>query len=143
MRTTVPAVQSIFDADQCVDPRPFIITASALVDWLVGKDTAGELSTTLQERIECWLAAHFYEHHNRTRQYNSLSQNRASGTYQGQTAMVLMSTKYGQTACALDVTNRLAERSKEAETGLKRKIGVQWLGYSTDSSRPDGLNANP
>jgi hypothetical protein len=129
-RTTASAVAEIllgqYDAEGRPDLDPFISTATALVDWLAGKDTDGELTATLLERIEAFLSAHFYAHADQLLQ--SRSTGGASGAYQGQTAMWLNSTQYGQTAMVLDVTGRLAGMVKAATDGGKPKASMEWLG---------------
>ena len=44
------------------------------------------------------------------------------------TGKSLDSTHYGQTAKLLDTSGCLAEISKEAETGGKTTVGIDWLG---------------
>jgi hypothetical protein len=129
-RTSADAVKAVllrqYDFNNLPDIGPFITTASALVDWVVGKNNYGELNGNIQERIECFLAAHFYFHADQVLQ--SKSTGGASGSFQGRTDMVFMGSQYGQTACALDVTGQLAKRSKEAETGMKRTTQFFWMG---------------
>jgi len=109
-------------------------SATALTDWLVSVDTESKLNTSLLKQIETFLAAHFYSHEDQ--RYQAKSTGRANAQFQGQTAMVLASTQYGQTAMLLDVTNQLAKRSKEAETGVRGVAKMHWLGNDTDSTRP-------
>lgn len=125
-RTTTEAVGDVIDVREGISLVPFIATSTALVDWLVTKDVNAELTDGLLLQIETWLAAHFYAH--KDEQFQQQQTGRAAGTRQGQTAMVLMSTYWGQTACGLDVTGTLAQRSQDAATGLKRVAGMQWLG---------------
>jgi hypothetical protein len=127
-RTTVANVQGILAGhyDGRTDLTPFISTATVLVDWLDAQDTDNELSTTLLEVIERWLTAHFYAHADQI--FQSKSTGGASGSFQGQTAMVFSSTQYGQTAMALDVTGKLAGRNKEVLDGSRKKATVSWLG---------------
>lgn len=131
-RTTSPAVEAILGGhyDGETDLTAFIAAANALVDWVVSKDTTSELTSTMAERVECFLSCHFYAHSDQVAQSKSVGG--SSDSYQGQTGMVLSSTQYGQTAMLLDVTGLLAKRSKEAETGLRRKVGVAWLGLVPD-----------
>lgn len=136
-RTTEPQVRDLIDNSTTISLVPFIETASGLVTWLITKDTDGVLTTELLELIERWLAAHFYE--TRDPQYSSKNTGRSGASFQGQTAMILMSSKWGQTACLLDVTGVLAQKSKDAETGTKRKARLTWLG--TDGDRAEGAGA--
>lgn len=135
-RTSEQAVRSIIETDASVSIVPFIDTANSLVTWLDSQDSQSLLSTATLELIERYLAAHFYQC-NRDRNFSSKTTGSASATYQGQTAMVLMSTDPGQTACLLDVTGNLALRSQEAASPGKRVASMLWLGQSEDSPRPD------
>lgn len=130
VRTNASAVEAIlldqYDRDGRPDLDPFISTATALADWVEGEDADGDLTVTLLERIEAFLAAHFYAHANQLLQ--SKSTGGASGAFQGQTAMWLNSTQYGQTAMVLDVTGRLAGQVKAMADGARPKAGVTWLG---------------
>lgn len=137
-RTNDSAVRGIIETDSSVSLKPFIQTAASLVDWLEAQDAADQslLSDDTLELIERYLAAHFYQA-NRDRNYSSKSTGRSSGSFQGQTAMVLTSTDPGQTAILLDVTNKLSRRSKEAEEGNRKRVGFTWLGTPSDSVRPD------
>lgn len=131
VRTTPTIVRGLIDTDPAVTIDPFITSASALVDWLASVDEDGLLNGNLLTEIEGYLAAHFYEA-NKDRKLQSRSTGAASGSLQGATAMILMSSDPGQTACLLDVTNRLAQRSKEAEMGTKNKAQVIWMGTPCD-----------
>jgi len=140
VRTNDAAVRDIIESESTVSMEPFIASASVVVDWLETQDLADEviLTATALELIERWLAAHYYEAYDR--QYSSKSVGGASGSFQGQTAMVFMSTKYGQNACSIDCTMRLAERSAQVSDGMKRTARVTWGGRNADSLRPDGVN---
>lgn len=131
-RTTADLVQGIlgdqYDNVRGMDLSPFVATSSALIDWVVSNDSESILITTLAELVERWLAAHFYAHADQLLQ--SKSTGGASGSFQGQTGMVLSSTQYGQTAMALDVTGLLAQRSKEVETGTRNRAELFWLGLA-------------
>lgn len=124
IRTTAPAVQSAlgpnYDGQQDLEEN--ILTASVLVDELVRCSTAKglTLSDELLERIECYLAAHFYGHGDQF--YQSRSTQGASGSFQGQTAMGLESTQYGQTALRLDISGCLMGFNKGA------RARAVWLG---------------
>jgi hypothetical protein len=106
----------------------FIATATALVDWVVtaktGQDTT--LGDTLATQVECYLAAHFYQHADQA--LKSKSTGGASGSFMGRDGMVFTATDYGCTACALDITGQLARRSKEVEEGGRRRASTVWLG---------------
>ena len=127
-RTTVTNVRAILGEqyDGTADLQPFIDTAAVLVDQAVAADSDSLLGTSTQERIECYLAAHFYEHADQM--MSSKSTGGASGQFQGQTQMVLTGTKYGQTACLLDCTGYLEKRSKEVQEGGRRRVGLYYIG---------------
>ena len=127
-RTTQEAVRAIIATDDNLSVLPFIETATTLVDWLDSCDTSNELSDSALEVIERYLAAHFYAH--RDQLYSEKKVGKSSGKFQGQTAMVLSSTQYGQTAMLLDVTGCLARRSKQAEKGTTSP-NMAWLGKAS------------
>lgn len=123
-RTNAKAVTNIVKVNADISVLPFIKTAAALTDWLATADTAqdGELTSDLLREIETYLAAHFYSH--RDQLYQSKGTGRANASFQGQTAMKLESTQYGQTAMVLDITGLLAARN----AGPKNRVQVVWLG---------------
>lgn len=127
-RTTSAAVQALLgeNYDGSTTLTGFIDTASAVVDRVDDLDTDGILSTTNLELIERWLSAHFYAQADPL--YQSRSNGGASGSFQGQTAMVFSNTNYGQQAMALDFTMALSKMSQEAIEGGRRKAGFTWLG---------------
>jgi len=135
-RTDADAVQEIlrgnYDSDNSPALAPVIRTASLLVDRLASKDSTVS-SATLKE-IECYLAAHFYGHHDQFVQNKSTEG--ASGSFMGQTAMFFSSSQYGQTAMMLDPTGLLAELEQQAKGGVRR-VGSYWLGtrYKNDESQ--------
>lgn len=112
--------------------KPFILTANLLTDWLVTCAGTGTLSDAELAQIEAYLAAHFYGHQDQF--FASKSTGGASGSFQGQTAMILSSSYYGQTALLLDHSGCLAKRNLEALEG-KRTADIQWLGSTGDESR--------
>ena len=131
VRTNDDAVKEVLEHDPTIPLRRFIWQASLLTDWLETEDTNHQLSAKMLEAIECLLAAHFYSHWDQ--QLQAKGEGAAQGTFQGQTSMVLLSSQYGQDACALDVTNRLAQRSQDAVTGQSRTASMAWLGGGTNS----------
>jgi hypothetical protein len=116
-RTNADAVKGVLrlgseggDYDDDFSPSliPYIDAASMLIDQAVTcaakKNKA--LTTTQQEILERWVAAHFYCCSDRTYQARNTAQ--AGGTFSGQTAMYLEATLYGQTAMRLDPSGCLA-----------------------------------
>lgn len=120
-RTTQSAVEAILgdNYDASTDLSPFISTAVAITDKLVALDTENYLTTSLKERIEAYLAAHYYQHHDQN--VTAKTVGKSSDKYSGEYGMGFKSTRYGQTALELDLTGQLA-------TIGKRKPKVKWLG---------------
>lgn len=124
IRTTAAAVQAVllneYDTINIPDLTTFIATASSIVDDLHAADTAGVVGTTKLERIECYLACHFFK---QTDQMTSArTTNKVSGTFQGQTQMGFDYTPYGQTAKQLDNSRYLVAMDKGGF------IRADWLG---------------
>lgn len=124
-RTTADAVQGILapsNYDGATDLEPFIETATVVVDQVVECATRKglTLSDALLERVECYLAAHFYGHSDQF--YQSRSTQGASGSFQGQTQMGFEGSQYGQTAIRLDTSGCLSAINRGARAGMK------WLG---------------
>lgn len=125
-RTTQEDVRAIIDtgdedaADE-INVAPFIQTATALVDYVASKDTAGILTTALAEQLERYLAAFFYEF--KDPQYASKATEGAKATFQGEYGLGFDLNKWGQVALRLDVTGTLAELNKPTPTAT-----IEWLG---------------
>lgn len=130
-RTTPGNVQDIlgphYDGKSAI--TPFIETANSLVSRIAANDTLATLSGVDLELIERWLAAHFYAHADQL--MTSKSTGGASGSFQGQTGMVLESTQYGQTAMLLDSTGYLSRLNNETKSGTKQKAQMFWIGKKT------------
>ena len=139
VRTTASAAQVLVeDCNTALDWTPFLVTASNVVDWLVLEDMTSQLDTTTQELIERWLTAHFYGQFDRQMAYRSTGQ--ASGQYMGQTTMSFLGTPWGQVACDLDRTGRLAQRAKDTAEGRRRVAGLTWNGTCYESVLGTGLS---
>lgn len=121
--TTASAVQGVLGThyDGSTDLTPFIDTAAGVITRLASKDVDGELTSANLEIIERWLAAHYYAQADPILQSKSVG--KSSGVFEGQTAMGLRNTRYGQQAIALDWTGYLAKIDK----GIV-KVGMKWLG---------------
>ena len=119
-------VRALIDDDTTIRMAPFIDTANALTDFVANQDSASLLTSALKTQIELYLAAHFYEH--RDPQPIQESTMKASATYQGKLGEGLKSSKWGQTAVALDVTGTLASLSAGRKTA-----SVMWLGLPPSS----------
>lgn len=124
-RTNEQKVQGILGGnyDGKTDLAPFIDTANAVTDEVVtcaaGKGVSH--SDTILERIEAYLAAHFYGHADQF--YSEKRTENASATFQGETKMGYESTQYGQTAISLDTSGCLKAMSKGQTT-----LSIAWLG---------------
>lgn len=125
-RASSADVRAIIDSDTALNLSPFIEAASGLVDYIVTQDANSIMSAAQLRKCETWLAAHFYAH--RDPQYSTKSTEKASANFQGQTAMYLDSTVWGQTAKVLDLTGTLAKLDDQARTGKVRKATLTWLG---------------
>lgn len=124
-RTNSTDVQAILgdNYDGAKALSTFIRTANILTDRVSTCATSRGITMTSEElqEIECYLAAHFYGHHDQM--YQSRSTGKASGSFQGQTGMALDATKYGQTAKMLDHSGCLATLEKGKATAR-----MDWLG---------------
>jgi len=126
MRTTADQVKAVIEVDTTSVPdlTPFITAANELVTECCAD--AGYTDARLA-LIETWLAAHFYA----IRDPRYASENAGvSASYQYQVGLNLAVTTYGQQAMLLDTVGGLAALSKRAEKGIKKKVGVAWLGTS-------------
>jgi hypothetical protein len=121
-RTTPTAVAGIIQVDPAIDLNPFIDVANSLV---TEQCTTGETAVTDSDRlekIERYLAAHFYAQRDQQAQTEGLGAARI--TYQGRTnELYFRGTQWGQTACMLDSSGNLTRMSKEIP-----KLRVLWLG---------------
>lgn len=105
-RVTFEEVKTIIELDASVSDAmidAFIGSAHALVELKLAGST---LSETVKKQIELYIAAHLCSLRDQRRQSEGVGG--ASVSYQGQTAMMLKSTYYGQTACLFDTTGTLA-----------------------------------
>lgn len=120
-RTLPTAVKGILgnEYDNETQLIGFIDTASMMVDECAANDDTGSMTATRLEIVERWLAAHFYQMADPG--YKSRNTAGASGSFNGETGQGLMSTRYGQQACILDLTGTLERRNKEAIDGSRRK----------------------
>lgn len=131
VRTTASVVQELLahNWDDVTSVTPYIQSASMLVDRLVvlaaRLPSPITFTATELELIERWLAAHCYCQTDLL--YQSKSTGGASASFQGQTAMHLESTRYGQMAMDLDYSGVLA-------TINKRQVAqMYWLGKPPSS----------
>jgi len=128
-RVTDEEVRGIIEAteDEIFSLNPFIDAANQLVTDLCSGDSYSAAKLRL---IELWLAAHFYA----VRSPRPSEEGAAGGVsvkFQGQTAMHLEATIYGQQAMLLDTAGNLAALNSGLKSG-KRTIGITWLGSEID-----------
>lgn len=102
----------------------FIRIASSFVDRVVtcaaAQDPAFTHTATELKDIETLIAAHAYQAMDQG--YSSKSTAGASGQFQGQTAMYLEGTKYGQLAIVADTSGCVKSLSTQ------NVAGMDWLG---------------
>ncbi len=124
-RTNEQKVQGILgnNHDGKTDLAPFIDTANAVTDSVVTCAANKKIthSAAILERIEAYLAAHFYGHADQF--YSEKRTENASATFQGETKTGYESTQYGQTAISLDISGCLRAMSKG-----QVKVSIGWLG---------------
>ncbi len=137
-RTTEEAVKIILgdNYDDSSSLEGFIETAKVMTDEMVtcAASRGVSHSAALLERIEAYLAAHFYGHADQF--YTEKKTGDADAVFQGKTEMGLQSTQYGQTAISLDKSGCLMTFSKGAP-----RVGVAWLGKAP-SNQTDYADRN-
>lgn len=125
-RTTTESVKAIladnYDHENNPSLTPFMRPANLIVSRVktCATNKGIVLSTDELEAIECWLAAHFYCISDKT--YQSRSTSGASGSFVGQTGMMLDFTEYGQQAQLIDYSNCLRNLNKQ------QRARFGWLG---------------
>lgn len=140
IRTTALAVQKVLMEDyatnEAPDLTPFMEAASSLVDDVIScaANKGKSLSASKLELLERWLSAHFYQQSDKG--YSSKSTAGASASFQGQTAMRLESTQYGQMAMVLDSSGCLFNINSNAV------VQGFWLG-KTSGEQLDYDDRNP
>jgi len=128
IRTSDLAVRSILSGhyDGTASLKPFIDTATILVDRIESGDSAGVMTDAALEMVERYLGAHFYAHADQITQTRSTGG--ASGQFQGRTDLGFDSTQYGQTAKRLDATGLLVLLDQPQ----RPKASCAWLGKVMD-----------
>lgn len=133
-RITSSELREVEDCNPAHKLQSFIRMSNILINQLHAADTGNLADDDTLKQLELLVAAHFYR--SKHQRYTSKNTGRAGGTFQGQTAMVLMGTDPGQDACLLDPTGFLANRSKEAQDGQKNIAQFFWLGTPSDREFP-------
>jgi len=122
IRATIYDVQAVLETDSDIDLYPYIKVASVLTDKVeeCATDRSAALNDEQLHDIETYLAAHLYAL--RDPQYSSKSTQSASASFQGQTAMKLDYTPFGQMAQVLDTSGCLSAYNVGA------RARAVWLG---------------
>lgn len=142
-RTTSEKVKALLtpgrDYDIINNPslQPFIDSASSIVDDVLACATRkGKTMTSAKlELIERWLTAHLYQMSDEG--YTSRSTLSASGAFQGQTAMYLEATMYGQMAVTLDSSGCLVAIAKGERPTARAFWGGKRPSEQTDYDQRD------
>lgn len=114
IRVNPDEVEQIISTD-LTNLMPFIRSANIIVDKLLASD--GDLDADQLQEIELWLSAHFVAIRDPVAKSESIGS--TSITYfLSEPGKGLLATPYGQVACALDTTGKLANVAK-AKAGLK------------------------
>lgn len=142
VRTTVAAVRKIIEVDDAIiaadaDMDPFIEIASAIVDDVCATLTLADNVTlaydaTRLEKIERWLAAHFYAIRDPRVESEGVGPIRTK--FQGVTDMHLDHTSYGQMAQLLDTKGGLANLNQATKKGARVKVGMIYVGTPPSES---------
>ena len=129
-RTTDLLVGGIIEWDSDVTKvthvplAPFIEVANDLVTECCGGVATYDAARL--ERIERWLAAHFYTV--RDMRAESEKAGPVSEKKQSKVDLGFDTSHYGQTAMRLDTAGGLAILNEKAKTGKTGLVGVSWLG---------------
>lgn len=131
IRTTEILVKEVLENnyDGQTSLYPFMRAANLLTNRVEACGIRKETPHTDAElrEIETWLSGHFYAHHDQL--YQSKSTSGASASFQGQTAMHLNSTQYGQAAMTIDTSGCLADIQTGLTPGSTRPVaGGFWMG---------------
>lgn len=123
-RTTGALVSGIIEVDANISLDPFIEIANDLVTECCG-DVVAYTAARL-ERIERWLAAHFYAV--RDMRVESEKAGPVSEKKQSAVDLGFDTSHYGQTAMRLDTNGGLAALNQRAKKGVTDHVGITWLG---------------
>lgn len=127
VRTTQEEVRSVLGiaSDSDIAMYPFINTATNIVSRISTNATASSITISSSElqKIEAYLAAHFYALAYPQSVENQAGKSRAK--YMGKTDMGFDYTSWGQMAKAMDVTGTLSGM----DDGVL--VGGHWLGTDT------------
>lgn len=128
IRTTPLLVGKIVRVRPTDDLDPFIEAASSLVD---SECTASGYDAVKLERIERWLAAHFYVVYAPRRAAEGIAGGPQQTIENIKVDLGLWNTKYGQQAMMLDTAGNLAALANEM-MDVKKALGggasTKWLG---------------
>lgn len=126
-RTDSIAVGLIIEVDDSISLTPFIEAANALV---TQHCTNTDFTAAQLELIERWLAAWAYAL--RDKRATSDNARGVGQNYQHVEALGFDANEYGQVAMRLDWSGALASLNNANKKGLRRSVGVSWVGKSLD-----------
>lgn len=124
-RTTSVLVGGIIELAASISMDPFIEAANMLVTQACTGLTV-EYSSAKLAIIEKWLAAHFYTV--RDPRAESEKAGPVGEKFQSKVDLGLNTSHYGQMALRLDYQGGLASLEKEMKDGVKKTVGITWLG---------------
>jgi hypothetical protein len=128
-RTTSALVAGIIEVDEDINLTPFIEAANILVTQCC-TDLTDDYTTDELEKIETWLAAHFYT----VRDMRAVSEKAGSVSerFQSKVDLGLSTSHYGQMAMTLDYQGGLASLNKEVINGVSKNVGVTYIGTTKE-----------
>jgi hypothetical protein len=144
-RTDDATVRAAISISPSTQTAIYIGMANSLTNKLALADAAEYSQLSAQDLllIETLLACHFIASNPNEQQYSSRTTEGASASFQGTFTAALKSTKYGQDAMMLDVTNYLARHSKEVEDGYRRVASIASLAGPEWPANVNELDVGP
>lgn len=134
-------VRETIETNSSLNLTPFIMRASALVDYVVTQDVNSILTDALAKQVETQLAAGFYAL--RDKQYASKGTGRSQAQFQvGQRGKGPFELNdWLSTAMALDITGTLAKLNEQAKNGTSPTFSWTWMG-KVESDQIDYVDRN-
>lgn len=125
-RTTAVLVGGIIELDASINLDPFIEAANMLVTQVCTGFASDNYAEGELAVIEKWLTAHFYAV--RDPRAESEKAGPAAQKLQSKVDLGLNTSHYGQMAMRLEYQGKLAGLEKGQRAGVKKTVGVTWLG---------------
>lgn len=118
-------VEGIIEVDSTIPLAPFIDIANILVTQCC-TDLEEDYTDDVLEKIETWLAAHFYTVR------DMRAERERAGTveekFQSKVDLGFNSSHYGQMAMRIDFHGGLATLDKQTLNGIVKTVGINYLG---------------